>query len=277
MVAFSEYRPERADHVAAEIALVARDIVDVGVQRLRRRDAGKIVDARSRAEMARQKLIGAAAELEAARTRRRVGAIRVHERGVVIVEHVRLERPVVSPAEVVAVLAADALAGIRIPVVEDGRVLAAIDRPEERVVNRLAAQRRRAVGRDEKPGGPVFLFRGVVQHRQVEHRHPLHPEHGLLQEGVVIDVESDGVGDQIPARRRLHAGREAALRDLVLLGTELLDRLAEEVDDRLLTGHRRRRDAAGAHLLTRRLDGRDPVRVVERAETRVGVELDPFR
>src|SRR4030095_3785100 len=74
-----------------------------------------------------------------------------------------------------------------------------------------------------------------------------------------------------------HAGREAALRDLVLLGTELLDRLAEKVDDRVLTGHRRWRDAAGAHPLARWLDGRDSVRVIERAEARVGIELDPFR
>ena len=268
---------KRADHVAAEVALVARDVVDVGVQRLRGGNAGKIVDARARAQVSRQELIGAAAELEAARTRKRlVDAIRVDDRGVVIVEQVGLEIAIVAAAEVVAVLAADALAGLRIPVVEKGRVLTAIDRPEESVVNRLAAKRRRAVAREENPGGPVFLFCRVIQDRQVEHRHTLHPEHGLLHKRVMVDVEGDGVGGQIPARRRLHAGREPALGDLVFFGTELLDRLAEEVHHCLLAGHRRRCHAAGSNLLALRLDRRDPVGVEERAETGVGVELDPF-
>src|SRR5262245_62686536 len=107
--------------------------------------------------MAWQQLIGAAAELESSRARQRVGPTLIHDRGVVLVEHVRLERPVVPSAEVVAVLAPDALARIRKPVVEEGCVLAAIDRPEERVVNRLAPERRRTVTREQKSGGPVFL------------------------------------------------------------------------------------------------------------------------
>ena len=46
----------------------------------------------------------------------------------------------------------------------------------------------------------------------------------------MIDVQDHGVGVQVPARRRLDAGREAAVGDLVFLRADLLDDLAEEVD-----------------------------------------------
>ena len=109
--------------------------------------------------------------------------------------------------------------------------------------------------------------------RDVEHRHALHPQHRVGQQRVVIDVQDDGAGVQIPARRRLDAGREAAVRDPVFLRPDLLDLVAEEVHVGFLAAGSRRRDGAGAHLLPRRLDAGDAAGVVERAEVRLGVEV----
>jgi hypothetical protein len=80
------------------------------------------------------------------------------------------------------------------------------------------------------------------------------------------------VGAQIPAWRRLDAGREPAILDLVLPGPDLLDFVAEEDDVRVLAGHLRRDDAAGRGRLSGRRDARDARRVVERAQPGLDVE-----
>ena len=187
------------------------------------------------------------------------------------------EESVIAAAHVVAILGADALAGLRVPVVLDGRVLAAIDRPEERVVQRVAAQRRHPVGRNQKAGRAVPFFRRVVQDRQIEHRHALHRQHCLPQQRIVIDVQDDRVGVQVPARRRLHARRKAAVRDLEFLRSELFDFLSEEVDDGILPCHRRRCDAAGAGRLPLRRHRREAPCVVEGAQPRPRVEFRRLR
>ena len=88
----------------------------------------------------------------------------------------------------------------------------------------------------------------------------------------MIDVQDHRAGVEIPARRRLHARGEAAVGDLVLLRTDLLDFLAEEIHDVLLDVGRRR-DRPGARRLRLRLHRREAPRVVERAEPRLRVEL----
>jgi hypothetical protein len=71
------------------------------------------------------------------------------------------------------------------------------------------------------------------------------------------------------SQRRLHAGREGTLRDPVLLRSDLLDRLAVEVDVGILV--------AELHALGIRAERHDPRRVVERAGFNFSVELDAFR
>ena len=83
---------------------------------------------------------------------------------------------------------------------------------------------------------------------------------------VVIEVQRGAAADDLPARRRLHAGREAALRDAVLVGADLLDRLAVEID----VGLERAEHAAVALAALAEL--RDADRVVERADAGLGVE-----
>ncbi len=128
----------------------------------------------------------------------------------------------------VAVLGAVALAGLAEPVVHQRQVLAAIDGPEEGVAERAAADQRRPVDRQQEAGRAVLLVDRVVQRRQVEQRHVLDLEHGVGQHRALVDGEGDGAGGHLPARRRLDAGREAALADPVAIGAELLDRLAVE-------------------------------------------------
>ena len=81
----------------------------------------------------------------------------------------------------------------------------------------LAAERRDAVGRNQEAGRAAVFLGRVVDDRQVEHRHALDLEDRVPQQRVVIDVQDDRVGVQIPARRRLHAGAEAAVGDPVFL------------------------------------------------------------
>ena len=268
----------RADEVAAERPLIARQIVDVGVERLRGLDARRVVDPHAGAQVTGQHLVGAAADLVIAARRLRVLDAAVRDVGhFVLIEEVGAEAAVGPAAPVIAVLAADTLTGLREPVVHQRRVLAAIDRPEEGVVKRLAAQRRGSVGGNQEAGGAVAALGRVVHDRQVEHWHALDRHHRVLEQRVVVDVEVHHTGLHVPAGRRLHTGAEAAVRDLVFLRADLLDRLAEEVDNRVLAGHRRRRDRPGSHRLALLRHGHDAARVVERPEPCLGVEFGTLR
>ncbi len=194
-----------------------------------------------------------------------------------LVVEIRPDVAVPGPC-VIAVLTAEPLACLRVVVVQERRVLAAIDRPEERVVQGLPAQRRGTVGRYQDAGCAIFFLGRVVHDRRVEHRHAFHAHHRVGEHRVVIDVQDDGTGVQVPARRRLRAGGETAVGDPVLLRSDLLDLLAEENDDGLLTDNRRRRHRARARRLRLgRLDGGEAGGVVEGAQLRFGVELGMFR
>src|SRR5262245_34056030 len=103
--------------VAAERTLVPRCIVDVGVRRLHRLDAREVVDAPASADVARQHLVRGAANLIAAVCRNRLRAPWIED--LVLIEQVRPYASVVAAAHVVAVLAPDALTGLRKPVVEE--------------------------------------------------------------------------------------------------------------------------------------------------------------
>ncbi len=159
------------------------------------------------------------------------------------------------------------MAARRVPVVEERGVLAAVDRPEEGVADRLAPQRRRAVGGDQEPGRPVLLVDRIVDDRRVEERHALHLEHRVARERVVVERDRRAVGDDLPPRRGLHAGREPALLDAVLVGAQLVQLGAPEHRDRLL-----RAEQAAVRLL-RHVGGAE--RVVEHAGSRLRVERHP--
>jgi hypothetical protein len=73
----------------------------------------------------------------------------------------------------------------------DRCILAAADRPEELVGERLAACGRRSVDRHQKTGRAIIVLDWVIERRQIEHRDVLHLEDGVLQEGVVIERERD--------------------------------------------------------------------------------------
>ena len=217
-----------------------------------------------------QRLIRGAAQFE--RPRLRQAAVRARGRG--LVEQVPGQLAIGAAAEVVAIFRPEPLARLRIPIVHEGRVLAAVDGPEKGVVNRLAAQRRGAVGGDENAGGAVFVLGRVVHDRDVEQRHAFDVQDRVAQQRVVIDVEHDRIGVQVPARRRLDAGREAAIGDLVFLGADLFDDVAEEVDVGV-GGVERRGERARRRRPPRRLDVGDAAGVVERAEPGLGVEIGP--
>src|SRR5262249_53541544 len=80
---------------------------------------------------------------------------------------------------------------------------------------------------------------------------------------------------ELPAGSRLHAAGEAAVFDLVLLGTDLLYRLTEEIDVCVLTDNGRWREAAWPNGSPLGLRGGDPPRMIERAEMRLDVEVRP--
>ena len=139
-------------------------------------------------------------------------------------------------------------------------------------MNLLAEERRRSICRQQEPRGAILFLRRVVEDRQVQHRHALHREDRLAQHRVVIDVEDDRVGMQVPSRRRLDARGEAAVRDPVLLRSDFLDGLAEKIDIGRLVARRRRDDARPRRWL-RRLQIGDAAGVIERAEPRLDVEV----
>jgi len=177
--------------------------------------------------------------------------------GPVFLEHVAADAAVREAAEVVPVFRTVALARPRKPVVHERQVFAAAQCPEERVVNRLAAQRGLTERGNQEPGGAVVLLRRVIQDRRVEHRHALDAEDRVPQERVVLDVQHDCVGAQPPARRGLYAGGEPALRNPVLARTNLLDDFADEVHVRVLIGRPRHDNRAWRRRLDRRFDVRD--------------------
>ena len=179
----------------------------------------------------------------------------------------------------VSVLRADALAGRRVPVVEERGVVAPVDRPEERVAQRLPANRGRPVHREEEAGCAVLLVDRVVHDRQIQHRNALHLEERVGQERVLFEVQDHGAGCELPSRRRLHARGEAALGDPVFLVADLRDLFAVEVDVRLLSAKQRlrrrlRRPAWPLRglILHRRRAGR----VEERAGLRLSVVFHPI-
>ena len=117
----------------------------------------------------------------------------------------------------------------------------------------------------QETGRPVLLVDRVVEDREVQEREPLRLQEGVLEERVVVDVEHHRARRDLPARLRLHAGREGALRDPVLLRADLLDPLPVEVDVRLLPAQHR--------PLRLFADHRGARGVEERAKARLGVEL----
>ena len=147
-------------------------------------------------------------------------------------------------------------------------ILAARDRPEERVAERLAFDRRGAVCRNEEAGRPVIVLDRVVEERQIHHRHALDPEDRVLQERIVVEVERRITRDHLPAWRGLHARAERAVHDPVFLGSELVDLAAAKEGIGLLRAEHAAIDAVA--------ERRHAVRRVEDARPRLCVELDPL-
>ena len=255
---------DQADDVPAVVPRIARRVVDVGVRRLHRLEAGEVADVRPGAKPARQTLVGRAAQLVAALCRQPRPRF---VRRLFLVEPVRLEVSVRAGAEVVAVFTAVPLRRVRKPVVQRRGVLAAVDGPEEGVVKRLAAERGRPVGRQQEPGRAVLTFGRVIQERRVQQRHALHPEHRVAQQGVLVEIQHHRRRMELPARRRLHAGREAAIRDPVLLRAGLLDGFAEKVHVRV-RGERLAGDGGGGRP-SRRARRPAPPRVLASAVSSV--------
>ena len=169
----------------------------------------------------------------------------------------------------VPVLAAEPLPGPGEEVVVEGRVLAAIDRPEERVAQAHAADRRRAVGRQQESGRPVLVVDRIVERRQVEERDVLHAQHHVLEEGMLAGHEGDLRGAHVPPRRGLAAAGEPAVRKDVRVIVDLLDRVGPEDDVRLLRAEQAPVRGLGQEL-------HPAGRLEERAEMRAAVHLRPF-
>src|SRR5204862_8155772 len=99
------------------------------------------VHVRPRTKVPRQQLVGAATGLVApGASLHRWDAVSTDIRRVVFVVEIGADGAV-AVTEVVAVFAAHPLPRLAEPVVQDRRVLAAVDRPEKGVVNGLSAQR----------------------------------------------------------------------------------------------------------------------------------------
>src|SRR4029453_14305817 len=77
--------------------------------------------------------------------------------GGMFAEVVKADLPLRAGRGDISVLRAEALTGRGVPVVEERGVLAPVDRPEEGVAQRLAANRGRPVHREKEAGCAVFL------------------------------------------------------------------------------------------------------------------------
>ena len=266
-------RAQRAADRAAVDAGAPRRIEDVLVVRLVNGDVGEVVGPRPGPERPAQPLRQVPADFIAAPLGRGHRRAFVGVRRLVLAEVVEAQLPFRAGGGEIAVLGADALAGLREPVVKERRVLAATDRPEEGVAQSLAADGGGAVGRDQEAGCAVLVVDRVVEHRQVQHRDALHLEQRVGEQRVVVEIQHHRPGRELPPGRRLHTGGEAAVRDLVLLLADLLQRLAVEVDVGL---------GGPEHVaLLRRLPGVlrvledcGPGRVVEGAGLRLRVVLE---
>ena len=265
---------ERARHVALVVAGAQRRVVEVHLVLLLDRHVAEVVDGAPGLEPAGETLHHVGADLEALAGR--LGDLRAAllERARALVEAIHAELAVRPRRRDVAVLAAVALAGPGEPVVHHGQILAPVDGPEEGVAERRAADGRRAVDRQQEAGRAVLLVDRVVHRRDVEQRHVLDLEDGVLQHGALVDGQRDRAGGDFPARRRLDAGRERALVDAVPVHADLLDRLAVEERVGLL--------AAEEALVDLVADRRRAEGVEERPRARPGVEVglvggDPAR
>ena len=216
----------RARDVAVPGALALGGVEDVLLVERVEREVGRVVDAGAALEPQRQVLVDRAVQQDAAG----FGHLVAVDVGRLLQQAVGPQVAGVGRRAQPAVLRAVALAGLREPVVQHGQVLAAGDGPEEGVAHRLALVGGAAVGGQQEAGGPVVVLDRVVEDRQVEDRHVLDPHHGVAEHGVVADVDRGRAGHQLPPRRRLHAGGEAALADPVAILAGLLHGLAVEVD-----------------------------------------------
>ncbi len=184
----------------------------------------------------------------------------------VLVQQVELGVAAVAAPELVPVFAPERLTGLRVPVVQERRVLAAVDRPEEGVAERLPADGGGSIDRDQKAGRPIVVLHRVIEGRQIHHGHALDPQGRVGQKSVVVDLQRHRSADHLPTRRRLNAGRKRAVYDLVRIGTKLVDLVAPEHGVRLLRAEHAAIDTVG------HADGAG--RVVERAGARLRVELE---
>ena len=133
----------------------------------------------------------------------------------------------------VAIFARDCLPGLREPVMEKRGVLAAVDRPEEGVADRLSLVRRGAIARHEEAGVPILLAERVIHQGKVNRGHALHLQKHVAQQRVMVDAQLERARRHLPSRIRLHAGREAPVRDDVGVLAGLFERLTVELDVRI--------------------------------------------
>ncbi len=255
----------RAADVAAEAARALGGAVDVLLIEPLGGAVREVVGVGPCAQPAAEVLRHAAVDAVAAPGLR--GGAAVGRRRRLLVEHRRPQIAARARRQHVAVLAAELLAGLGEPVVRERRVLAAVDGPEERVGQRLPAQRRGAVGRDQEAGRAVVLLDRVVEDRQVHQGDALDLQQRVAQERVVVEVDDRAARHHLPPRRRLDAGAERAVDHLVLLRAELVNLLAAEHRFRFL---RAEHAALGALAEQRLAEG-----VVEHARLQLGVELHP--
>src|SRR5262245_54988883 len=114
----------RADEVAPEISRAPRGVEEVHVELLRGFEAREVINRGARAEPAGQQLVCASLDVIAAdRIQELRRAIGLRIGCLMLIQHVGAEEAVGRWSEVEAILAADALSGLRIPVVQQRDVL----------------------------------------------------------------------------------------------------------------------------------------------------------
>src|SRR4029079_3028835 len=124
---------------------------------------GEVFDARPRPQSSEDRLVHRRRHLIVGA--RRDGGSVAGVAGFLLTEAVEAEVARRLRRSDVAVLEARALTGSGEPGGEERGVLAAPDCPEEGVAQRLTAGRRRAVGRQQKPGGAAALLNRIVDGR----------------------------------------------------------------------------------------------------------------
>ena len=129
----------------------------------------------------------------------------------------------------VAVVHAQTGSGHREMVNAECRVHRAVDGPVKPLADEVAPEVGTAVARNEKPGLPAVFLEGVVERREIGHRHVLDAERHVAQPDVFLGPYDGAAGGEVPAGIRLGAGGERSPFDRERSVFELFKSLGDEV------------------------------------------------